>query len=185
MGIETGRFVQSTLDKDLVICPVCLDVLESPVELPDCEHVFCGACIKNWFDTGVKVCPLDRIPVTRKLMMPNRTLQVVLDRLKIRCKFVSRGCEKVVGVGQRNEHERSCAFNPRPDTRTRSRDDAIHDLAEHRRRGGNAYASSGRQPTGNGRQGGNDQVEEETSTGFWVLMVLGVAVGVLFGLLRR
>ena len=61
MGIDRELAVVSpTLD--LCICPICCDLLEKPVVIPNCEHYFCRECIDHWIivqwqDEEVLTCP--------------------------------------------------------------------------------------------------------------------------------
>jgi SNF2 family DNA or RNA helicase len=40
-------------------CSICYNNLEDPVLLPKCQHLFCGACILEWYKTK-NTCPLCR-----------------------------------------------------------------------------------------------------------------------------
>ena len=46
-------------------CPICLDALRDPVQLPCCGHGFCRACIALWLRES-STCPLDRSPLGEK-----------------------------------------------------------------------------------------------------------------------
>ena len=52
-GVENyGCFVSKSLQ-----CSICSGVLEKPVQLQVCEHIFCEACLLEWFLVKT-VCPL-------------------------------------------------------------------------------------------------------------------------------
>lgn len=40
-------------------CCICYNNLQNPVLLPDCQHLFCGVCILEWYKTKT-TCPLCR-----------------------------------------------------------------------------------------------------------------------------
>ena len=94
MGWNITRFP----DKDQIeregdlICSICTNVLEDPVQTP-CSHVFCKKCIQKWLDTGSNNCPVDRELLTLNLLKPeSRITMRRLNRLCIRCKNYSTGC---------------------------------------------------------------------------------------------
>ena len=75
-----------------LICSICTNVLEDPVQTP-CSHVFCKKCIQKWLDTGSNNCPIDRELLTLDLLRPeSRITMRRLNRLSIRCKNYSTGC---------------------------------------------------------------------------------------------
>jgi hypothetical protein len=59
---------KSTLIQELLECPVCMNLFESPHVLP-CQHTFCKACINSMFNAAVKTldCPMCRV----KHALPN------------------------------------------------------------------------------------------------------------------
>ena len=94
MGWNITRFP----DKDQIeregdlICSICTNVLEDPVQTP-CSHVFCRKCIQKWLDTGSNNCPIDRELLTLDLLKPeSRITMRRLNRYSIRCKNYSTGC---------------------------------------------------------------------------------------------
>ena len=44
MGIDSELAVNE-VDEEL-ICSICRGILEDPVEIKDCEHMFCDGCIR-------------------------------------------------------------------------------------------------------------------------------------------
>ena len=58
MGFDITRF-ESTVDDEL-ICAICEGVLQNPIQVVSCEHVFCSDCLDQWIAKGKKNCPLDR-----------------------------------------------------------------------------------------------------------------------------
>ena len=86
MGWDIKRFTDPESIIDDLICSICKEVLEEPVQAP-CEHTFCNKCIKQWLDRGEKTCPVDRQKLTSvALSPPTRVTKELLDQLIIRCK---------------------------------------------------------------------------------------------------
>lgn len=56
MGYDQDRFVGPI--KDGLMCGICKDVLEEPLQAP-CEHAFCATCIHGWL-VHERTCPEDR-----------------------------------------------------------------------------------------------------------------------------
>jgi len=112
MGYETARFAES-VDEEL-ICTICGQVLESPVQIRQCEHCFCSTCINEWLKHQ-SVCPVDRSPVSPRddLIQPPRILRNLLSRLKISCVYKSYGCSTIVRLDGLQAHHDECEFNPK------------------------------------------------------------------------
>ncbi|KAJ0788003.1 putative transcription factor C2H2 family [Helianthus annuus] len=61
--VETSRFVKEKEDEEET-CVVCLEEYQSDCiigTLPLCKHSFHEECIKNWFKTTRKICPVCRV----------------------------------------------------------------------------------------------------------------------------
>lgn len=112
MGYEVGRFAEA-VDEEL-ICTICGQVLESPVQIRQCEHCFCGSCINEWLKHQ-SVCPVDRSPVSPRedLIQPPRILRNLLSRLKISCAHKVYGCLVMVRLDGLQTHHNECEFNPK------------------------------------------------------------------------
>ena len=116
MGFEINRFLNKDSIIDCLICTICTDVIEDPVETP-CHHCFCRQCITRWFQDGQISCPVDRHPLTAtELKTPNRISIQLLNNLVIRCNNFSEGCSlmsKLENVSNLLEHENEgCNFAP-------------------------------------------------------------------------
>ena len=46
MGIDS-ELMDAKVDEEF-ICSICTEILENPVEIKDCEHIFCDECIRPW-----------------------------------------------------------------------------------------------------------------------------------------
>ena len=123
MGFELGRFV-GDVDEEL-LCPICGLVLDSPLQIKDCEHCFCGACIQEWLKHQ-RVCPVDRSPIPPSpcegssssslggSMGPApRILRNLLSRLRIKCENEGFGCQTITSIEGLQAHLNQCQFNPR------------------------------------------------------------------------
>ncbi|XP_060065601.1 E3 ubiquitin-protein ligase NRDP1-like [Ylistrum balloti] len=111
MGYEVNRF-QTEPDEEL-ICPICSGVLEEPLQAPQCEHAFCGACIREWL-THQPTCPVDRNPITTNQLKPvPRILRNLLSRLQISCSNSSYGCTALVKLDMLSSHLQECEHNPK------------------------------------------------------------------------
>lgn len=103
MGIDSRRFTGDQYES--FKCPVCLDVLEDPVTIDPCDHVFCKSCLV------VGTCPLCRVTVTRTKPI-NRILKEVYEKLPLKCSFDD--CNQQVTVGNYITHESECRRGKSP-----------------------------------------------------------------------
>ena len=114
MGWDVERFVNKTEVMEELMCSICTDVLENPVQTP-CQHNFCNDCIKVWLDDGKLTCPVDRKRLTFKDLKPSRVLQQLLNTFVIRCIHFQDGCSlmaKFEDMPQLIEHEMNqCRVN--------------------------------------------------------------------------
>ncbi len=112
MGYEVTRFVDE-VDEEL-ICTICGQVLETPVQIRQCEHCFCSGCVNEWLKHQ-QVCPIDRNPVSPMddLIQPPRILRNLLARLRITCDNKDFGCGVVVKLDSLQSHLIECQYNPK------------------------------------------------------------------------
>lgn len=111
MGYDVNRFVEQ-VDEE-VICPICFNVLEDPIQINYCEHSYCKQCINEWLIEHPN-CPIDREKVSSRNLSPiSRLLRVLLSRLRIRCENESRGCNHVSSLETIHVHAAVCEFNPK------------------------------------------------------------------------
>ena len=63
-------------------CPICLDTIEDTHIVPECQHRFCGGCIKESLRKCNNECPSCRVHVpTRRSLRPDD----VFDSLVSKC----------------------------------------------------------------------------------------------------
>lgn len=118
MGYEIERFQQDVED---FLCPICLNVLEDPMQLKRCEHMFCRYCIEQWIYKSLS-CPVDRMQIRGShLRETSRFFQIYYHRLKLQCQFVKSGCNEMVGIETIAKHELLCPYS----------DDGIGDIVLH------------------------------------------------------
>lgn len=110
MGRDTSLFVGPVSAH--LLCPLCLDVLQDPVETP-CQHLFCEKELLDFYaKTGRTCCPVDNLPIDAKeIRRPGRVILSLLGELERYCDYKSEGC---TWTGQQNSlesHLKGCCFN--------------------------------------------------------------------------
>ena len=88
--------------EDLITCPICLNILFSPVQCNICNKCFCKICIKNYNDSRNK-CPFRCI---NPKYLENKFVNNVLSILKFKCK---NGCNQIINYDNLEKHyEEDC-----------------------------------------------------------------------------
>ena len=101
-------------------CPVCFELMEEPIKLNTCNHIFCKRCIVREADIR-KACPLDRVPLDQEKMEEDQQLKQKISEIKIKCRYGctqkdgewttdDKGCKEFISFKNRNLHESSCPF---------------------------------------------------------------------------
>ena len=114
MGWDIHRFMANENIENALICTLCTEVVKTPVQT-QCDHIYCGECIRRWLEGGNGTCPVDMQIVTFNSLKPlNGIAKQLLNKLIIRCKNYGDGCRlmsKLEDMAQLNEHELShCTF---------------------------------------------------------------------------
>jgi len=113
MGFETDRLKKQITFIEELLCVICHNLVDNPVQHAECETLFCKDCIEDWL-TRDNTCPVDRKNLTpRMLRPPSRLARKMLEGLEVRCDFLSRGCTNYETFEKIKEHEESCMFNPK------------------------------------------------------------------------
>ncbi|EDW57933.1 E3 ubiquitin-protein ligase NRDP1 [Drosophila virilis] len=111
MGYDLALIV-GHVDEEL-LCPICADVLEEPMQSSSCEHAFCRFCIEKWIQEK-QICPVDRSDLLPIHLVPvSRLMRNMLGRLKIKCSFADNGCTALMPLGEYRNHVANCQNNPK------------------------------------------------------------------------
>ncbi|EDW12421.1 E3 ubiquitin-protein ligase NRDP1 [Drosophila mojavensis] len=111
MGYDLALIV-GHVDEEL-LCPICADVLEEPMQSSSCEHAFCRFCIEKWMQEK-QICPVDRSDLLPIHLVPvSRLMRNMLARLKIKCCFAENGCTALMPLGEYRDHVANCQNNPK------------------------------------------------------------------------
>ena len=113
MGFESNRFIElPAMIEDELTCGICCGIFCKPVVTP-CGHTFCKDCVMEWFKSK-KSCPVCRHNLI-KLCKPPVIITNLLARLRIRCKYHSKGCLEILNLDEVEKHETTkCPHHPKP-----------------------------------------------------------------------
>ena len=91
---------------DALICAICLDIINVPVQAICCGKLFCKACQGDVIKRDTKC------PHCRKTMQvfEDKRCQQEINALKIVCPYYVRGCEWNGCVSDLNQHIEKCHF---------------------------------------------------------------------------
>lgn len=91
-------------------CAICQEVLQAPMLLSPCQHVFCGACLTEnsakkatSATASSRTCPLCRCPVTSAT--PDAATEALLASTKLRCE----ACAAEMPASALRSHKSTCA----------------------------------------------------------------------------
>lgn len=110
MGFDVKLFTGAV--DDILVCLICHNVVEDPAECP-CGHLFCGAHIRSWLNTGNNSCPACREPVDGKLKMGfqlHLSYRRQLSELRVRCYNSGRGCKETMHQTELRKHMQGCEY---------------------------------------------------------------------------
>ena len=110
MGYPTDLFPDSENLSDEFLCTICHDVLQDPVVIELCEHIFCKTCITKWAENSFTF-PLDRHETEAMKKAPRFFLNLLND-LVVHCPFVAAGCQVPLTLGELDGHKEECEYNP-------------------------------------------------------------------------
>ena len=87
---------------ELLKCPICLNILMTPVQCNKCNNCFCKLCIDHYQDSKIK-CPFR---CENPAYLENKFVKNVLSILKFKCK---NGCDKIIKYEELEKHyEEDC-----------------------------------------------------------------------------
>src|ERR1700761_3115843 len=108
MGFELDRFEGEV--KEVLLCAICSNVLEEPVQVALCDHTFCKRCIDEWLTRQLE-CPIDRSPLRQNQLRPAHSIfKTFLAELKISCNYKEQGCAAIVKLDVLESHVQECKF---------------------------------------------------------------------------
>lgn len=108
-GYEDDLFINPVADN--LHCPICFNVLKEPMQCEN-EHYYCRPCITRHLQES-RTCPTCLETLTLDtLRPPSRFVRQIISQLKIRCKYMARGCNEVMELELLEAHVRKCNFTP-------------------------------------------------------------------------
>ncbi|CAM9843256.1 unnamed protein product, partial [Heterosigma akashiwo] len=91
MGIDLAVFVRPERISPQLLCTICQEVLERPVQTP-CEHLFCEDELLDWLSKK-QTCPVDqRLIKPDEICQASRIVTNLLGELERYCIFKDKGC---------------------------------------------------------------------------------------------
>jgi hypothetical protein len=83
-------------------CPVCLEIITSPVLQCEGGHHVCNNCWKQ-----VTSCPLCK---QRRSRTRNYAVEAMVEKIPLPCKYRMDGCSKTMCQRDKASHENTCRF---------------------------------------------------------------------------
>ena len=113
MGIDQECFVHPERISPELICPICTQVLDNPVQTPS-EHLFCEDELLEWMIQS-DVCPVTKATLKPDdIRKPGRIICNLLGELVRFCPNKSEGCKWQGNNCNVQAHiSKSCEFKPR------------------------------------------------------------------------
>ena len=109
-GIELSRVISKEVT-EAVLCKICKNLLDDPMECSVCNSGFCRSCIDSWRAT-YHSCPNNCSNfIIRKAHIIVRN---ILDQLEVKCENNGFGCEKIIRYENLKKHESECELKPTP-----------------------------------------------------------------------
>ncbi|XP_074038857.1 E3 ubiquitin-protein ligase SIAH1A [Leptinotarsa decemlineata] len=92
----------------LMLCPICVETMTSPIIQCQRGHSMCGECIKS---SGITMCPCCRGPIsnTRNYQL-EQLIEGIKDVLKLKCCYADKGCKYIISTQEKEAHELECRF---------------------------------------------------------------------------
>lgn len=99
----TKDHVLSENDKNLIFCPICLDVMQNVVET-NCGHVFCKNCLDiTTKEANIRKCPCCKENITK--INDSAFFNRIIQNVKIEC---CNGCSCVLTISELTKHISVC-----------------------------------------------------------------------------
>jgi hypothetical protein len=100
-SLSTDR-LNDEIDDDLILCPICTNILWKPITCKTCENSFCLKCMRLWLNQKPNKCPFNCTFEERK---PPPILMKILSKLKLHCRHQSSGCLLLISYEDLEKHE--------------------------------------------------------------------------------
>ncbi|XP_050222120.1 E3 ubiquitin-protein ligase SINA-like 10 [Mercurialis annua] len=94
----SDNIVVSSLNMELMDCPICCEPLTTPIIQCENGHATCNSCSEK-----TQKCHSCTLPIRR---MRNRILEDVADSLRVCCSFKNYGCPATVRYPDKINHEK-------------------------------------------------------------------------------
>ena len=112
MGVDIECFVDPEHISSELICPICQNVLDNPVQTPS-EHLFCEAELIEWLLRS-EVCPVTKGRLDpSQIRKPGRIITNMIGELQRYCPNRCEGCSWKGPNAQVSTHLSSCKYIPR------------------------------------------------------------------------
>lgn len=103
---STDTIINIEIDRNL-ICSICHEILNCPMECNKCKNCFCKVCIENWRNSN------DSCPFRCEEFLLKSPHKIVLDALKnlsFRCQNHINGCNEILGYSGYLQHAKCCGY---------------------------------------------------------------------------
>ncbi|CAG0895992.1 unnamed protein product [Cyprideis torosa] len=87
-------------------CCICTEVLNDPVEISSCDHLYCRSCITTWLQTKPSCPQCQRDATESSLKEANRYLRSYIGNLHVYCP--EKDCNKIMAISELEHHLESC-----------------------------------------------------------------------------
>lgn len=99
---------ESVTMSDNFLCVICLNLVLNPVFCEESDCIFCKRCIESW-NKKEKNCPNCRKEFRANTKV-SRILKNMLYKVKIRCIYLSEGCDTVLEYEKYEAHLNDCDY---------------------------------------------------------------------------
>lgn len=65
-------------------CPICLNIMNDPVQCPTQGHTFCRRCVSEHLNLA-ETCPTCREPLTKAQLLPSRLIRSLIEDAEVHC----------------------------------------------------------------------------------------------------
>jgi hypothetical protein len=103
---STETMMNHEIDRNL-ICSICHEILNDPLECKNCHNCFCKVCIENWRTSN------DSCPFRCKEFLLKNPHKIVFDALKnltFRCNNHLNGCTEILSYSGYLQHIKYCGY---------------------------------------------------------------------------